>query len=226
MVYRLDDDLWFPDPEGGNDDGMIAVGGDLSPERLMLAYSNGIFPWYPFKKEDWGEFLAPDEKPRIQWFCPLDRFVIYPKKIHISHSMRQLIRSQKYGVSFNQDFEAVIRNCGDLRKNEEGAWLGPEITEAYIKLHELNIAYSVEVWDDDGKLIGGLYGINVGKVFIGESMFSLKPSASKLALIFLARIMDEAGIEIIDCQMETPHLKSMGGEHISYKEYMRIMDKE
>ncbi|MCQ2250066.1 MAG: leucyl/phenylalanyl-tRNA--protein transferase [Bacteroidales bacterium] len=222
MVYRLDDDLWFPDPEGGTD-GLIAVGGDLSPERLLLAYSHGIFPWYPFKKEDWGDNLAPGEEPRIQWYCPLDRFVIYTDKVHISHSMRNLINSGKYEVSFNQDFESVIRNCGALRKDEEGAWLGPEITAAYTELHKMGNAYSVEVWDQDQQLAGGLYGVMAGKIFCGESMFSLKPSASKLALIYLAMLLKENGVQMIDCQMETPHLKSMGGVHITYEEYMRNM---
>ena len=211
MIVRLDDDLWFPDPRNGDDDGLFAVGGDLSIERLILAYSYGIFPWYAFKyyKE-------------IHWYCPMDRFVIFPEKIHISHSMRNLINSRKYSVSMNECFEDVIKNCSSLRYDEEGAWLGEKMIEAYTELHRQGMAVSVEVWHDD-KLVGGLYGVNIGYNFFGESMFSLEPSASKLALIHLAQVMQQSGKGIIDCQLETSHLKSMGGEHISYDKYLEIL---
>lgn len=211
MIVRLDDDLWFPDPRNGDDDGLFAVGGDLSTERLILAYSYGIFPWYAFKyyKE-------------IHWYCPMDRFVIFPEKIHISHSMRNLINSRKYSVSMNECFEDVIKNCSSLRYDEEGAWLGEKMIEAYTELHRQGIAVSVEVWHDN-KLVGGLYGVNIGYNFFGESMFSLEPSASKMALIFLAQLMQKSGKGIIDCQLETAHLKSMGGEHIPYEEYLEIL---
>lgn len=211
MIVQLDDDLWFPDPRQGDEDGLFAVGGDLSTERLMLAYSYGIFPWYAFKyyKE-------------IHWYCPMDRFVIFPDKIHISHSMRNLINSKKYSVSLNECFEDVIRNCSKLRYDEDGAWLGEKMIEAYTRLHREGLAVSVEVWHDD-KLVGGLYGVNIGYNFFGESMFSLEPSASKLALIYLAQLMQPAGKGIIDCQLETAHLKSMGGEHIPYDEYLKIL---
>ena len=211
MIVRLDDDLWFPDPRNGDDDGLFAVGGDLSVERLLLAYSYGIFPWYAFKyyKE-------------IHWYCPMDRFVIFPEKIHVSHSMRTLINSKKYAVSMNECFEDVIRNCSSLRYDEEGAWLGERMIEAYTELHRQGLAVSVVVWNGD-KLAGGLYGVNIGYNFFGESMFSLEPSASKLALIHLAHVMQQSGKGIIDCQLETPHLKSMGGEHIPYDEYLEIL---
>lgn len=216
-VWRLDKKvLAFPDPHYGDDDGLIAVGGDLSIDRLLLAYSNGIFPWYGFKEND-----------DILWFCPMDRFVIFPEKIHVSHSMRTLINHRTYKVTFNNDFDDVIEGCGkvDGRDNERGAWLGKDMIAAYKRLHEQGFAASVEVWRD-GELAGGLYGVTIGRSFFGESMFSLQPSASKLALIYLANLMRDRGGNLIDCQFETPHLKSMGGEHIPYDEYLRMIREE
>ena len=212
VVFQLDNDIWFPPPELAEESGLLAVGGDLSIPRLLLAYSHGIFPWFSFRDS---------EEPR--WYCPHERFVIFPDEIHVSHSMRTLLRKDIFKVTFNQDFNGVIENCSKLRIEEEGAWLGPDIIKAFTRLHDLGIASSVEVWQD-GSLVGGLYGVNVGRVFIGESMFSLVPSASKVALISLARRMSENGGTMIDCQLETPHLLSMGGRYISYDEYMRIME--
>lgn len=210
MVFQLTDDLIFPDPYLGEPDGLIAVGGDYSTDRLLLAYHNGIFPWSAFRNE------------QKLWFCPLQRFVIFPNEIHISHSMRSLIRRQRYDITINRDFNGVIHNCGNLRREQDGAWLGDEIIEAYTRLHRLGWASSVEVWDAQ-KLVGGLYGVAIGNCFIGESMFSLVPSASKLALIALARWMEANGGTMIDCQLETPHLKSMGGRFIPYDQYMKIL---
>lgn len=216
MILQLNDDPYlFPDPHYGEDDGLIAIGGDLSPERLITAYSHGIFPWYGFKEcED------------IMWWCPLDRFVIFPDEIHISHSMRQLINSGTYEVTINQAFGEVIRHCSTTgQRNEQcGAWLGEDMIAAYEQMHQLGLAASVEVWKED-ELVGGLYGINIGNNFFGESMFSLAPSASKLALIHLAQTLKPTG-GIIDCQFETPHLKSMGGRHISYDEYMSYLTEQ
>ena len=161
----------------------------------------------------------------IEWWCPMQRFVIFPDEIHVSHSMRTLINKDKYRISINEAFEDVIRNCGKLREDEEGAWLGPEMTEAYIRLHEQQFAASVEVWDGE-KLVGGLYGVAIGRCFFGESMFSFVPNASKLALIHLAWFLRERGGLLIDCQFETPHLKSMGGRYITYDEYMEIISRE
>lgn len=211
-VFQLDDKLWFPDPHLGEEDGLVAVGGDLSIDRLLLAYSNGFFPWYSFRDEN-----------RL-WFCPLQRFVIFPKEIHISHSMQQLIHQNRYQLTINKDFDGVISGCSTAqnRDEEEGAWLGPDIIKAYTELHRQGFAASVEVWDRQ-RLVGGLYGVNLGRAFFGESMFSLVPNASKLALIHLARTLDARGGTIIDCQFETPHLRSMGGRHISYEEYIRII---
>jgi leucyl/phenylalanyl-tRNA--protein transferase len=210
MVCRLDDELWFPDPRYGDDDGCIAVGGDLSVDRLLLAYQNGIFPWFAFRYNE------------PMWFCPMERFVIFPSEIHVSHSMRTLMNKGQYRLSINEDFKGVIGNCSSLRIEESGAWLGPQMVDAYTELHRQGFAASVEVWEHE-KLVGGLYGVCIGRVFCGESMFSLVPSASKLALIHLARTMQENGGLLIDCQFHTPHLESMGGRHINYDEYMKII---
>ena len=153
----------------------------------------------------------------------MDRFVIFPDKIHVSHSMRTLMNKELYTVGFNDDFDGVISNCSRLRYHEVGAWLGEDMIEAYKCLHEQGFAASVEVRDKSGKLVGGLYGVTIGRNFFGESMFSLVPSASKLALIHLARFMKDNDGGLIDCQFETPHLKSMGGSHISYDEYMKYL---
>ena len=186
MVFQLTQKLVFPDPHYGEPDGLLAVGGDLSVDRLLLAYSNGIFPWYAFREK------------QIQWWCPLKRFVIFPNEIHISHSMRTFMNKEQYGVSFNQAFHEVIQTCGNLRMEETGAWLGKDIMKAYIRLHEQGFATSVEVWEESC-LVGGLYGVTLGKCFFGESMFSLVPNASKLALIYLAQTFQELGGTLIDC---------------------------
>ena len=211
MVYQLDDDLWFPDPRLADEDGCLAVGGDLSIDRLLLAYQHGIFPWFSFRD---------NEEP--VWYCPHERFVIFPDEIHLSHSMRTLLNKKKYTFSLNEDFEGVIHNCSKLRYEEEGAWLGEDIIKAYTELHRQGFAASVEVWEEE-RLVGGLYGVNIGSAFFGESMFSLVPSGSKLALIHLAKTMQELNGSIIDCQLKTAHLESMGGRYISYDEYMKLI---
>lgn len=212
-VFQLDNDLWFPDPHQGEEDGLIAVGGDLSVDRLLLAYSYGFFPWFSFRD---------NEEPL--WFCPMQRFVIFPSEIHISHSMQQLISKHELKPTINKDFNGVIRGCATAqnRNKEEGAWLGPDIIKAYTEMHRQGFAASVEVWQEEG-LVGGLYGVSLGKAFFGESMFSLVPNASKIALIYLARMFETHGGKLIDCQFETPHLRSMGGRFISYEEYMKII---
>ena len=214
MVYQLyNDSLEFPDPREGEPDGLFAVGGDLSPERLLLAYSLGIFPWFSFR--DW-------EEPA--WFCPMERFVIFPNDIHISHSSRNMINKGLYRITYNQNFEEVIRGCSAGRIDMEGAWLGEDMIHAYSTLHKLGFAASVEVWKGD-RLAGGLYGVTLGTGFFGESMFSVEPGASKLALIYLAKRMEQNGGRLIDCQFETTHLRSMGGRFISYDDYLSILRK-
>lgn len=215
MVFRLDKELWFPNPRLGEDDGLIAVGGDLSVDRLLLAYSHGFFPWYSYRMH---------KEP--VWYCPMDRFVIFPDEIHISHSMRTLLNKGIYTVTFNKDFDSVIRGCSEAnaRNKEDGAWLGKDIIRAYTELNRQGFASSVEVWKE-GELAGGLYGVCIGCCFFGESMFSLEPSTSKVALIHLASRLKQFNNTLIDCQFETPHLKSMGGRHIAYDEYMDILNK-
>ena len=215
MVYELTEDLVFPDPRLGEPDGLIAVGGDLNEERLLLAYSYGIFPWYSFR--DW---------PYPAWYCPMQRFVIFPDEIHISHSMRTLMNKKAYHVTFNDDFDGVIAGCSkvDGRYDMNGAWLGEDIMKAYRHLNRQGYAVSVEVWNQENELAGGLYGVAMGPCFIGESMFSREPNTSKLALIHLAKFMQRIGGKFIDCQLETPHLKSMGGRFIPYAEYLEILN--
>ena len=212
MVFLLNERIKFPDPHYGEESGLLAIGGDLSTERLLLAYSNGIVPWYSFRDGV------------IQWYCPMERFVIFPDEIHISHSMRSLLRKGKHTVSINKAFDRVIENCSRLRIDEEGAWLGEDMIKAYKELYRQQFATSIEVWEGD-ELVGGLYGVTLNGCFFGESMFSLTPGASKIALIFLAETMSANGGKLIDCQLETAHLRSMGGRYIDYDEYMEIIHK-
>lgn len=209
MIYRIPDDpIIFPNPAEAEPDGLLAIGGDLRPERLILAYQHGIFPWFDF------------HEPEPLWYCPHKRFVIFPGEIHISHSMRTLINKRQYRCYLDRDFDSVIDACGKLREDKAGAWLGEDMRRAYKELHRLGHAHSVGVYDSDDRLVGGLYGVMVSNIFCGESMFSLVPSASKLALIYLAKILPEG--TAIDCQLETAHLKSMGGRFIPYAQYMEI----
>ena len=214
MIFELGEEIVFPDPRLGEENGLFAIGGDLSMDRLLLAYNYGIFPWFSFR--DW---------PHPAWYCPMKRFVIFPDEIHVSHSMRTLFNKNKYQFSINNAFEDVMRNCAEVnnRNEQEGAWLGEHIIKAYTELHRQRFAASVEVWDEDDNLVGGLYGVNIGHYFVGESMFSRVPSGSKLALIYLAKVLQRNGGTMIDCQLKTPHLESMGGRYISYDEYMKII---
>jgi len=214
-LYKLPSDkVFFPDPRDYSTPpyGEFALGGQLTPEWLVVAYSRGIFPFYAFRFE------------KLKWCCPMDRFVIFPEEIHVSHSMRNLINKGQYEVTLNAAFEYVIQCCSELREDQLFAWLGKDMIKAYTELHEKGFASSVEVWDGD-YLVGGLYGVHLGNCFFGESMFSLVPSASKLALIALAKSMQGQG-GFIDCQYETDHLLTMGGRHITYDEYMEILKKQ
>lgn len=200
----------FPKPKKGNGNGLVAYGGKLSPGYLIEAYSNGVFPWFDFRDGV------------IMWYCPYDRFVIFPDEVHVSHSTRNLFNKGVYRITFNEAFHDVIRNCSELRIHKEGAWLGPRMIEAYTRLYDIGFAASVEVWNGD-RLAGGLYGVHMHRMFFGESMFSLEPGASKLALVSLARKMQAEGEKLIDCQLRTDHLASMGGRYIPYDEYMAIL---
>ncbi len=208
MIFQLTKDLIFPPPHLAEVDGLLAVGGDLSPERLLLAYSNGIFPWYS------------DETP-ILWYTPHERFVLFPNKLRISKSMKQVIRSQKFTVTFNQDFSSVIDVCASVKRDgQDGTWITTEMKKAYIRLHQLGFAHSVEVWEQN-VLVGGLYGVLINRVFCGESMFSKASNSSKLALMWLCENLE---INLIDCQVYTSHLESMGAEMIARDEYLKILN--
>lgn len=211
-IYRLSDEIVFPAPELSEEDGLLAFGGDLSMERLLLAYSHGIFPWY-----------NPGDE--ILWWCPKPRFIIKPNEIKISKSMKKIIKKGIFEVSFNNDFEGVISNCKGLREEtEEGTWITDEMKEAYINLHNHGYALSVETYLD-GELVGGLYGVIIGKCYFGESMFSKVSNASKIALIALAEVLEEQGFIFIDCQMHTKHLESMGGRFVEWDEFKEMLQE-
>lgn len=202
-IFELSDqDYNFPPAWLANSDGLLAIGGGLEPERVLEAYKAGIFPWFD-----------NDEEP--MWWSPDPRFVLYPEKIKISKSMRQVLRKGTMRVTFNQAFEQVMRNCGTIeRAEQDGSWITQQMLETYTQLHHQNFAHSVEVWQGDD-LVGGLYGGVLGRCFFGESMFSKVSNASKLAFITLALNLHKLDYELIDCQMHTPHLESLGGEYIS-----------
>lgn len=207
MIFRLDDSLVFPNPALAEEDGLLAIGGDLSKERLLLAYQNGIFPWF-------------SESDPILWYSPHQRCVIFPEQLSISKSMRQVMKKGDFSVTENCAFADVIYNCAKTtRIGQDGTWITDEMQEAYIALNESGIARSIEVWKEN-ELVGGLYGVAVGEVFCGESMFSKVSNASKLALIYLAQKMD---FKLIDCQLPNDHLMSMGAVMISREKYFAIL---
>lgn len=201
--------ITFPDPALAEEDGLLAIGGDLSEARLLQAYRQGIFPWY-------------NEEDPICWYAPKERCVIFSERVKVSKSMQQVLRKGLFEVSFNRAFGAVIGHCAGIsRKGQAGTWIGPDMQEAYMRLHESGHAHSVEVWRD-GRLAGGLYGIVTGRVFCGESMFSLEPNASKTALIWLCK---QNQYPLIDCQMPSEHLMSLGAEMIAMEEYRQLLQQ-
>lgn len=209
MIF-LSNTIWFPPVSSASTDGVIAIGGDLSVERLLLAYRSGIFPWY-------------NEGEPIVWYSPDPRMVLFPEKLKVSKSMRQLINKNIFKVTFNTHFSEVIAYCKIISRNDQlGTWITDEMQQAYTKLHELGVAKSVEVWQND-KLIGGLYGIDLGTVFCGESMFSHVSNASKIAFIFLVEKLKNENYSLIDCQMYTKHLESLGAEEILRTEFLKYL---
>ena len=210
-IYQLTDEIIFPKPELAEDDGLLAIGGDLRWERLLLAYCNGIFPWY-------------NEDDPILWWCPKPRFIIKPNEIRISRSMKRVFNKNEFKVTFNNDFEGVISKCKELRENKEGTWITDDMKQAYIDLFNKGFASSVEVYKED-KLVGGLYGVNIGRCFFGESMFSMETNASKVALISICKRLEEQNYLFLDCQMHTNHLESMGGKFVSWEDF-KIMLQE
>jgi len=209
MIFRLDERLLFPAPELAEEDGLLAIGGDLSTDRLLLAYQNGIFPWYS------------DDEP-ILWYSPHERFVLYPQELKISKSMKRVLRSEPFRVTTNTCFNDVVAACSSIqREGQDGTWITDDMKAAYAKLHAEGHAHSVEVWQDE-KLVGGLYGVHAGDVFCGESMFSHVSNASKTALIWLC---NTGRYKLIDCQVYTEHLESMGARMISREEYIGVLHK-
>lgn len=209
-VYRLTDQLLFPDPGWATPEGLLAVGGDLSPERLLLAYRNGIFPWY-------------GENQPILWWSPDPRCVLFPQDIYVSRRLARLIRQERFRLTCNQAFARVVTACADVRvQSGEATWLVTAMQEAYRKLHELGFAHSVEAWEAD-QLVGGLYGVALGRLFFGESMFHRRPNASKVILAQLARYLDREGFLLLDCQVTNTHLTSMGAREIPREDFLELL---
>jgi len=210
MIFQLDEHaLRFPEPTLAEPDGLLAVGGDLRPERLLLAYQHGIFPWYS------------DDTP-ILWYAPHERFVLFPEALKVSKSMRQVIRSGRFRVTYNQAFRQVITACAmQPRRGQDGTWITSDMQEAYIRLHAMGHAHSVETWHGD-TLVGGLYGVVVGRIFCGESMFSREANASKMALI---SVCQSGAYQLIDCQVYTDHLASLGARMIPFALYHKLLNQ-
>jgi len=202
-IFKLTNDLIFPHPSLSDEDGLLAIGGDLSVERLLLAYENGIFPWY--------------EGQVILWWSPDPRFILYPKNLKISKSMNKVFRKNIYRITFDKCFRKVMTMCGELRKGN--TWINNDMIESYCELHNLGFAHSVETWYED-KLVGGLYGVSLGRCFFGESMFSLMDNASKAALITLTLKLEQLGFHFIDCQVYSKHLESLGAVNIPREDFL------
>jgi len=216
-VYELDPYyMAFPPADHANQDGLLAIGGKLTEDWLLMAYQHGVFPWF-------------SEGDPIMWWSPNPRFVLKPENVKVSKSMRPILNSEKYSFKFDSDFEQVIENCSRIpRQGQNGTWITTHMMDAYIALHKIGMAHSAEIWEDD-QLIGGLYGVSIGGMFFGESMFSKKPNASKLALIRLSEWLKQKGFDLIDCQIYSEHLERMGAQLISRADFIselhRSIDK-
>ena len=211
-MFLLSNELYFPPVTEADEEGILAIGGDLSTQRLLLAYRKGIFPWYS------------DDEPII-WWCPNPRFVLFPDEIKISKSMRAVLKKQTYSFTINNCFNNVIKNCKTInREGQSGTWISEEVIDAYTNLHNLGYALSAETWKNN-KLVGGLYGVKMGNIFFGESMFSLSPNASKFAFIQLVQHLKNEGVKLIDCQVYTNHLESLGAKMIDRNDFMRLLEQ-
>ncbi|MFK8266865.1 leucyl/phenylalanyl-tRNA--protein transferase [Capnocytophaga cynodegmi] len=200
----------FPSPETASEEGIVAYGYDLTPERLLEAYQNGIFPWY-------------NEEEPVLWWSPNPRFVLFPEKLHISKNIKKLLRKNIYQVTYNQSFEEVIRNCASIpRKDQDGTWIHPEMIATYTQLHQLGYAHSVEVWYEN-QLVGGLYGIKMGNIFCGESMFSRKSNASQVG--FITFLQQHPEIKLVDCQVYSEYLEKLGAEEVPRTQFLEIIRK-
>lgn len=210
-VFQLTTDIFFPPPDLAREDGLLAVGGDLSVERLFLAYQMGIFPWY--SKGD-----------PILWWAPTPRLILEPSEFHLSKRLARQLRNKPFSFSMDTQFRLVIENCAEINNRQEMTWINHEMIEAYCTLHELGYAHSVECWHNN-QLAGGLYGISMGGVFFGESMFSHIPNSSKAALHFLTQKLCSWNFDFIDCQVHTPHLVSLGAKEIDSKHFFNRLQK-
>jgi leucyl/phenylalanyl-tRNA--protein transferase len=212
QLHILDDTLWFPPVTEALDDGLLAVGGDLSVERLLLAYNSGIFPWY-----------AEDEPP--MWWSPDPRFVLFPDELKVSKSMKQVLKRNTFQFKMNTAFEQVINNCRMVfREGQGGTWIGDDVVAAYTQLHKLGYAHSAEAWQD-GELVGGLYGIWLGNAFFGESMFTHRSNASKFAFINMVELLQSRGVQLIDCQVYTEHLESLGAVMVDRNTFIKLINE-
>ncbi|WP_111496464.1 leucyl/phenylalanyl-tRNA--protein transferase [Marinobacter bohaiensis] len=206
------DELWFPSPEEALDepDGLLAIGGDLAPERLERAYRSGIFPWFS------------EEQP-ILWWSPNPRCVLIPDEVHISRRLRRTLNQERFRITIDRNFSGVIRGCAEVR--EEGTWITDEMEQAYKRLHRRGLAHSFEAWNDRGELVGGLYGVAIGCCFFGESMFTRETDASKVVFVHVARQLQAWGYALMDCQVENSHLISLGARCIPRKSFLTILEK-
>lgn len=206
------DKIVFPHPFHCAPDGLLCIGGDLSPERLLLAYQFGIFPWY-------------NEGEPLLWWTPYPRMVLKPADLKVSKSMHAILRKGQFDITYNQNFEYVISQCQTIkRQGQGGTWITKAMRQAYIQLHQLGYAHSVEVWED-GSIVGGLYGVALGKVFYGESMFHHVPNASKAGFISLCQLLEQKGFDLIDCQQETSYMASFGATVIPKEEFMAVLKR-
>ncbi len=209
-MYILGKELIFPAVQSAGENGLLAIGGDLSSERLLLAYRNGIFPWY-------------DENDPICWYCPNPRFVLFPEELNISKSMRTVLSNGKFSFTVNSAFTEVIKNCKTVnRKNQPGTWISDAIIAAYTSLHLKGFAHSAEAWKN-GELVGGLYGIRLGNLFFGESMFSNQSNASKFAFIKYVKYLQKQQVQLIDCQVYTSHLQTLGARMIERENFLQLL---
>lgn len=207
-IYRLFDDPVFPDPEEADPDGLLAIGGDLSPERLITAYAQGIFPWY-------------SKGSPILWWSPDPRLVLFPERLHVPRSLRRTLNSCRFSFTLDKAFGHVMRSCAAApRPEQNGTWILPEMVEAYEALHALGLAHSAEAWLD-GELVGGIYGVTLGSIFYGESMFHCVPDASKALFVTFVRWLGARGCRLIDCQQTTEHMLRFGAQEISRKEFLK-----
>lgn len=212
-IFKLDDRLQFPNPTLSEESGLLAIGGDLSPQRLVQAYASGIFPWFE------------EDSPDILWWSPKMRMILSPQEFKVSKSLKKRISKDEFIVTIDQAFDHVIRNCSSMKRSDgEGTWILDEMIVAYNKLHQLGLAHSFECWQNN-ELVGGLYGVSLGNAFFGESMFHYKTDASKVAMYYLCEYAKKNGLTMIDCQMHTDHLQSLGAQEIHRDEFLKRLNE-